>query len=81
MIKNLGGQAETTPDTMTCFGTGRLVGGTVDGMNDHRIVMSAAIASCLCEKEVVILGAEAAKKSYPAFLRDFELLGGNVHVL
>lgn len=81
MIKNLGGKAETSPDTMTVFGTGRLVGGTVDSMNDHRIVMSAAIASCLCEKEVIILGAEAAKKSYPAFLRDFEQLGGNVHVL
>lgn len=81
MIKALGGRAETTADTLTCRGTGRLCGGTVDGMNDHRIVMSAAIASCICEKEVIILGAEAAKKSYPAFLRDFEQLGGNVHVL
>lgn len=81
MILSLGGSAETTPDTMTVHGTGGLTGGTVDGMNDHRIVMSAAIASCLCEKEVTILGAEAAKKSYPAFLHDFEQLGGKYHVL
>lgn len=81
MIKNLGGNAETTDDALVVHGTGRLQGGTVDGMNDHRIVMSAAIASCLCEKEVTILGAEAAKKSYPAFLQDFEQLGGKVHVL
>ena len=81
MIINLGGSAETTADVLVVHGTGCLRGGTVDGMNDHRIVMSAAIASCLCEKEVTILGAEAAKKSYPAFLQDFEQLGGKAHVL
>lgn len=81
MILSLGGIAETDADSLTVHGTGHLTGGTVDGMNDHRIVMSAAIASCLCKEEVIILGAEAAKKSYPAFLKDFEQLGGKVHVL
>ena len=81
MIQALGGSAETTQDTMTVHGTGCLAGGVVDGMNDHRIVMSAAIAACLCEKEVTILGAEAANKSYPAFWKDFEQLGGKAHVL
>ena len=81
MIQSLGGSAHATADSLTVQGTGCLAGGTVDGMNDHRIVMSTVIASCICEKEVVILGAEAAKKSYPAFLGDFEQLGGKFHVL
>ena len=81
MIRNLGGKAETAKDSMTVCGTGGLPGGTVDGMNDHRIVMSAAIASCICAAPITILGAEAVNKSYPAFFNDFKQLGGNAHVL
>ncbi len=76
MIENLGGKAESTADTLTIYGTG-LLGGTVDAMNDHRIAMSAAIASTQCSKSITILGAECVKKSYPKFWKDFSLLGGN----
>lgn len=79
-INDLGGQAEETADGMIIHGTGRLKGGIVDSFSDHRIAMSAAIASCICENEVVILGAECVKKSYPAFFEDFKKLGGVCHV-
>ena len=75
MIQNLGGKAEATEDTLTVFGTG-LTGGTVDAVNDHRIAMSAAIASTVCKKDVTILGAECVKKSYPKFWEEFSRLGG-----
>lgn len=75
MIENLGGKAETTEDTLTVYGTG-LVGGIVDAVNDHRIAMSAAIASTVCKKTVTILGAECVKKSYPKFWEEFIRLGG-----
>lgn len=71
MIDSLGGKAVADEDSLTVYGNGRLVGGTVNGENDHRIVMSAAIASLICEKEVTILGSEAVNKSYPAFFEDF----------
>lgn len=80
LINNLGGKAETTADTMTVYGTG-LRGGTVESCNDHRIAMATAIAATMCEKEVTILGAEAVKKSYPAFFEDYNSLGGKAHVL
>lgn len=76
LIKNLGGQAEATEDTLTVYGTG-LTGGTVDAVNDHRIAMSAAIASTQCAEPVTILGAECVKKSYPKFWEEFSRLGGN----
>ncbi len=76
LIINLGGKVDELPDGLIIYGTGNLVGGTVDGHNDHRIVMAATIASILCSHPVTILGAEAVNKSYPKFLFDFSLLGG-----
>lgn len=53
---------------------------TVDGANDHRIVMAAAVAAACADRPVRILGAQAVEKSYPDFFRDFIKLGGNAHV-
>ena len=75
MIEGLGGRAWATADTLTVLGTG-FTGGTVDSVNDHRIAMSAAIASTVCTEPVTILGAEAVKKSYPHFWEEFSRLGG-----
>ena len=76
MIKNLGGKAEADENTLTVYGTG-LKGGTVDSMNDHRIAMSAAIASTVCQNPVILLGAECVEKSYPRFFAEYRKLGGN----
>ena len=75
MVESLGGRAEATENTLTIHGTG-LRGGTVDAMNDHRIAMSAAIASTVCTDPVTILGAECVSKSYPQFWDEFLRLGG-----
>ena len=76
MIEALGGKAEATEDTLTIHGTG-LTGGTVDAVNDHRIAMSAAVASTVCTEPVKILGAECVQKSYPKFWEEFARLGGS----
>ena len=81
MLSALGGAASEEADSLTVYGVSTLPGGTVDGANDHRIVMAAAIAATRCQGPVVIRGAEAVKKSYPAFWRDYENLGGDVRVL
>ena len=75
MVESLGGKAEATENTLTIYGTG-LLGGTVEAVNDHRIAMSAAIASTVCKKPVTILGAECVSKSYPQFWEEFRRLGG-----
>ena len=76
LIRNLGGQADATENTLTIYGTG-LAGGTVDAMNDHRIAMSAAIAATVCKTKVTILGAQCVSKSYPQFWAEYARLGGN----
>ena len=80
MLRALGGKVEELPDALVITGGG-LLGGTVDSCRDHRIAMSAAIASIRCTNEVSILGAESVKKSYPAFYTDFNQLGGHAHVV
>ena len=81
MLRCLGGASAEWTDSLTVYGVSTLPGGTVDGANDHRIVMAAAMAAIRCQGPVVIRGAEAVKKSYPAFWRDYENLGGEVRVL
>lgn len=63
---------------LSLTGKEKLSGGEVDSHNDHRIAMAAAVASCGCKSAVTITGAEAVKKSYPDFFKDFAALGGKV---
>ena len=77
MLSALGAQCEEKAEGLTVWG-GQLRGGTVDGENDHRIVMSAAVAAIACCEPVTILGVEAADKSYPAFFEDYKKLGGKI---
>ena len=76
----LGVSAQAGPDFLTVQG-GATTGGTVDGANDHRIVMAAAIAATASSSPVTIRGAEAVKKSYPDFWEVYQSLGGVIHVL
>ena len=81
MINNLGGKAKGDDASITIEGVERLKGGKVDSFNDHRIVMSSAIASCFSQSDIIISGAEAVNKSYPTFFEDMEKLGGEYNVL
>lgn len=75
MINDLGGKAIAAEDSLTVFAS-PLRGGTVNACNDHRIVMSAAIAASGCQEAVIINGCEAVNKSYPTFFEDYKALGG-----
>ena len=81
MLTALGGRVEEGSDCLVIPGTRFLNGGTVDGANDHRIVMAAAIAATRCTGPVTILGAEAVNKSYPDFWEEYKRLGGEFDVL
>ena len=76
MLRSLGGRVSVDGDRVTVHGTGRLPGGTVDSRGDHRIAMSGAVASVICEGPVTVLGAECSSKSYPAFFENFSSIGG-----
>ena len=71
MLTTLGADITETDDGMIIHGKSKLIGGTVSSYNDHRIAMSAAVASLVCKNPVTVEGIEAVNKSYPAFLSDF----------
>jgi 3-phosphoshikimate 1-carboxyvinyltransferase len=74
----LGADVLKTEDGLIVRGKPRLAGGKADSFGDHRIAMTAAVLSCICENEVSIVRAEAVDKSYPGFFRDFAALGGKI---
>lgn len=67
MLITLGCAVDISDNSMVIHGTGKLTGGTVSSHHDHRIVMVAAIASCISENPVQIVGTEAVGKSFPGF--------------
>ncbi|NLM10016.1 MAG: 3-phosphoshikimate 1-carboxyvinyltransferase [Clostridiaceae bacterium] len=77
-MKNLGADIFETGDNIVINGREKLSGGTANSWNDHRIVMSVAIAAVLCENNVIIEGFNAVNKSYPSFWEHYKSLGGNI---
>lgn len=73
MLSSLGISASYSDGTLTIEG-GRIRGGHVEGCNDHRIVMSAAVASCFTDGRIEISDAGAVSKSYPDFFSHFASL-------
>jgi 3-phosphoshikimate 1-carboxyvinyltransferase len=79
-LEHLGGHAEIKKDSILITGH-PLHGGTVSGYNDHRIVMSMAIAALAASGPVTIQGVQAVRKSYPEFFEHYIMLGGNCHAV
>lgn len=66
-FKKLGLDITIDGDIMTVYGTGKLLSGTINSNNDHRIAMAGAIASLLSPKGITIIDANCVNKSYPEF--------------
>ena len=80
VLNSLGAKITEEPDGLRIRGVEKLTGGVVDSWGDHRIPMTAAVASLVCEGSVTITGAQAVQKSYPAFWDDLRALGKEVFV-
>ncbi len=72
LISVLGGQVTELCGGLLISGQESLYGGSVNSFGDHRIAMSAAVASVGCEHEVIVNGAKCVSKSYPAFWEDIK---------
>lgn len=85
-LYRIGADIKETSDGLLIHGAGLsrrngLIGGDIDSFGDHRIVMSLSIAALFTQKGVIIRGAEAVNKSYPAFFDELIRLGGDVREL
>ena len=65
-------------DALKINGIPYFTGATLSSYNDHRLAMACAVAAIRARSPVALTGAEAVKKSYPAFFADYESLGGNI---
>ena len=74
MLTDLGADVSERADGMVIKGCGKLKGGNVDPMRDHRIAMSGAVAACISDYPVTIKDAECVEKSYTAFWEDLSSL-------
>ena len=70
----LGADITETEDGLIIVGKPSLAGGPVDAFGDHRIAMTAAVASLGCQGPVSIDGAQAVAKSYPTFWEQLSAL-------
>lgn len=77
MLTAIGADAKETDDGLIIRGKEKLKGGNVKSYNDHRIAMSAAVASLRTENGITIDDMSCINKSYPQFLDDFLMLTKN----
>lgn len=77
ILNRLGGCARAEGDDLVIEGVKALKGGvTLDGYNDHRMVMLLSLAATLCQEPVTVQGVEALNKSWPDYLAAYAALGG-----
>lgn len=76
-LKCFGIKAECRDNNLYVYG-GKPECGTADSFNDHRIAMASAVTALGADGISVITDAGAVSKSYPAFYKDLESIGGNV---
>lgn len=75
----MGARVEETEDGLIIDGVDQLQGASVEGWNDHRIVMALAMAATCARDTVTITDAHAITKSYPHFFEDLKSIGGCVY--
>jgi 3-phosphoshikimate 1-carboxyvinyltransferase len=68
MLNTLGADITPTDDGCIIKGVERLKGGNIEHLGDHRIAMSAAIASLVSRSPVAMNDTECCSVSFPGFL-------------
>jgi 3-phosphoshikimate 1-carboxyvinyltransferase len=78
-LERMGAVVEEEEETLTIHGAEtELTGATVDGRQDHRIIMALAVAGLVADGETTITGAEHVDVSFPGFFDAIEGLGAHV---
>lgn len=75
-INSIGGNAVETYDGLQIIGVPQFSGGNANGYNDHRIVMSLAIAAIQSNGKITVSDKESINKSFPSFFEVYNSLGG-----
>ncbi|MBN1119173.1 MAG: 3-phosphoshikimate 1-carboxyvinyltransferase [Bacteroidales bacterium] len=79
-LKKMGADISELPDGLV-IRKSNLKGTLVHGYDDHRMVMSLALAGLNAEGETIIDTAESIKITYPTFVEDMVAIGANMQIL
>jgi len=77
-LRKLGAVIDETPDGFRINGPQSLIGGQVDGHDDHRVAMSLAVAGLMAAEGTVVTDAQCAGDSFPGFSETLARLGGRL---
>jgi 3-phosphoshikimate 1-carboxyvinyltransferase len=77
----MGADVRETKDGCVIKGPCALKGGVVDSLDDHRILMAAAVAGMVAKGTTSITHGECFKISYPRFLEDMGSLGADLELM
>lgn len=79
-LRKFGAKIESTEDTVTIWGGELHAPQTLDGHNDHRVVMSLSMAALCAGVAAEIQGAGAVAKSWPGFFDALAKTGAEIEV-
>jgi 3-phosphoshikimate 1-carboxyvinyltransferase len=74
-LNSMGGDLELSGDALRVRGVGGLVGAKLSSFNDHRVLMSLAVASSRARGHSTLTYPNAYRISYPTFLDAMNTLG------
>jgi 3-phosphoshikimate 1-carboxyvinyltransferase len=79
-LRRVGGAVTPGTDSITVQGQpeGLEGGTTVDGHQDHRLIMALSVVALRCRRGLTITGAQHVSKSYPTFFTELARLGARV---
>ncbi|HWH15420.1 MAG TPA: 3-phosphoshikimate 1-carboxyvinyltransferase [Miltoncostaeaceae bacterium] len=74
-LRGMGVRAEEREDGFSVMGAGRLPGGAMEAVGDHRLAMLGAVAGLASTDGVTVGNFDACAVSYPGFAADLRRLG------
>ncbi|MBV8068123.1 MAG: 3-phosphoshikimate 1-carboxyvinyltransferase [Candidatus Eremiobacteraeota bacterium] len=74
-LNRMGGRVELHDDRLVAYGVSKLYGAHLSSFNDHRILMSLAVAASRAEGQSTLTYPNAYRISYPRFLEAMRSIG------
>ena len=74
-LNRMGGRLEQHTDRLTVHGVPSLAGADLSSFNDHRVLMSLAVAGTRADGETRLTYPNAYRISYPRFLHEMDTIG------
>ena len=80
-MKRFGVDVTEKQDGMIINGGKGINGASLEGYNDHRILMAFSVMASCAEGVTSITEAQSINKTYPSFFEDYNFLGGKANVI